>query len=59
MKRITWLLLSKFYTLIRPYFVKDIDKNEDFTCGWCEKPVLRRWLYCSPKCEEESEQIIE
>lgn len=40
---------STLYSWIRPFFVKDIDINEDFTCLICGGPVLRRYLLCSSK----------
>lgn len=40
------------YGLIRPLFVKDIDPNENFKCGFCGKPVLKRILYCSSICSD-------
>lgn len=47
-----WKLLDIFYEIIRFLFVKNIDINEDFNCGMCNKPVLRRYLFCSIKCEK-------
>lgn len=45
--------MKKFiFNLIRPFFVKDIDINEDFTCSHCLKPVLKRLLFCSELCEK-------
>lgn len=43
-------LQAWFYWLIRPIFVTDIDPNEDFSCGLCGNPVLRRVLFCSSRC---------
>lgn len=43
-------LLSLFYDLIRPLFVKDVDPNEDYNCIRCGWPVLRRQLFCSKAC---------
>lgn len=44
---------AAFFTWIRPLFVRDIDPNEDFICGSCGEPVLRRDLTCSKACSEE------
>lgn len=43
-------LKSLIYPLIRPLIVKDVDRNEDFVCGYCCAPVLGRVLYCSSEC---------
>lgn len=51
MKQFIWKLLEIFYKIIRPLFVSDIDPNEDYNCGTCNKPVLKRYLFCSHKCE--------
>lgn len=45
-----WLLLSLAYASVRWALIPDLDVNEDFNCGHCSKPVLRRWLYCSAAC---------
>jgi len=49
-------LLSRFYDIIRPLFVEEWDHNEDYLCGYCCKPVLRRYLYCSVQCSEEQDR---
>lgn len=46
-------ILSFLYLFIRPFFVKDIDSNEDFICGNCSKPVMCRVIFCSKECEED------
>jgi hypothetical protein len=38
------------FKLIRPLFVRDLDPNEDFSCGQCGATVLRRRLFCSNVC---------
>ena len=43
-------LKYKFYDFIRWLFWSDYDKNEDFICGYCGKPVFRRYIYCSKWC---------
>lgn len=43
--------------LIRPLFVKDWDFNEDFNCGGCGMPFLRRYLYCNQECEDKSHEV--
>lgn len=53
MKLLKFKVLAKLYSIIRPLFVINIDPNEDFSCGWCGKPVLRRIVFCSSKCEKE------
>lgn len=45
---------AKFYNLIRPLLLSDIDSNDDFTCGTCRKPILRRFLFCSVECANKS-----
>lgn len=52
-------LLKRFYDLIRPLFVRNWDRNEDFVCGHCGRPVLRRYLYCSSECSERGDREIE
>lgn len=52
-------LVKWFYDLIRPLFVRGWNKNEDFNCGLCDRPVLRRYLYCSSECSEIHEKEIE
>lgn len=46
-----------FFNLIRPFFVKDIDHNEDYDCIICGEPVLRRVMQCSEKCYKESQRL--
>jgi hypothetical protein len=43
-----------FFKLIRPLFVRNVDSNEDFSCGHCGEPVLKRFLFCSDYCTEAS-----
>ncbi len=50
MKTIYYKILARFYKLIRPLFVEDIDPNEDFECIYCRRPSLDRILYCSDNC---------
>lgn len=50
MKEIYWKLLVFIFYYIRPLFVDNLDRNEDFYCMECCKPVLRRYLFCSEKC---------
>lgn len=45
-----WRIIAWVFSLLRPLFVSDIDPNEDFVCGECARPVLRRYLYCSAAC---------
>jgi len=42
---------------LRKYVVyrDSYDPNEDFVCGHCMKPVLRRYIYCSVACAEADE----
>ena len=47
------------FDLIRPLFVRGWDRNEDFICGNCGEPVLRRWLFCSPECCRHHEHYME
>ncbi len=49
-------LKRRFYKIIRPLFVLNIDPNEDFECGWCKEPLLRRVLFCSSECSFLSER---
>lgn len=46
------LLRKFFFDLIRPLFVRDVSPNEDFECCECQRPVLRRVLFCSRSCHE-------
>lgn len=62
--KLSWRLLAVFHKLIRPLFVKGIDPNEDFECGNCRRPLLKRFLTCSEACYHEiwrdvGEQMIE
>ena len=45
-----WKILDYVYDRIRFVFWRSYDINEDFECGFCQKPVFRRLLYCSVKC---------
>jgi hypothetical protein len=52
---IKYKLLNLLYKFIRPWYFAykgftNINSNEDFICGYCEKPLLRRMLYCSSYC---------
>ena len=47
-----WVAKSFFFNLTRRAFVKDWDYSEDYLCGYCDKPVLRRVLFCNDVCEE-------
>lgn len=58
-KQYCWKFLGKFYFLIRPLFVDDVDHNEDYDCGLCGKPVLRRYLFCSEECLRRDEALQE
>ncbi len=55
--KLSWKIQEKFYKLIRPLFVKDVDLNEDYNCMQCDKPVLRRFLFCSEKCSAKFDAI--
>ncbi len=44
------LLRKLLFGLIRPLFVRDIRPSEDFECNECQRPVLRRVLFCSRSC---------
>lgn len=52
---VRWVIKDWFFKKIRFLFVEDIDPNEDFYCGACGEPVLRRYLFCSEKCSEQVE----
>ena len=56
--KIRFYFKTYFFKLIRPFFVKDIDPNEDYNCMTCNEPVLRRYLHCSVKCSEEFDKIM-
>jgi hypothetical protein len=43
------------FNFIRRIFWSDYDRNEDFSCGYCGKEMLRRFLYCSQKCTDADE----
>lgn len=47
-----WSVIAIFYGLIRPLFVRNIDPNEDYSCGTCGKPLLRRYIFCSKACQD-------
>lgn len=51
-----WPFLAAWFNLIRPLFVRRIDSNEDFNCGSCGKPVLKRVLFCSVTCLREFDE---
>lgn len=42
------------FRIVRPLFVKDVDRNEDYECVECGEPVLRRDLVCSEECGRKS-----
>lgn len=45
-----WRLRAFVFRIIRPLFVRNVNANEDYLCCHCEKPVLRRLMYCSLAC---------
>ena len=47
-----WRLMDFFFDLIRREFWKDYDPNEEFYCCHCCKPVFKRYIFCSDKCEK-------
>lgn len=53
--RIRRSIKAKVFETIRPLFVPNVDKNEDYICGQCGEPVLKRYLYCSDKCAAEAD----
>lgn len=54
--KLWWTIKAWLFDLIRPLFVGDVDRNEDYNCVICGAPVLRRYLTCSTKCEVEFEK---
>lgn len=52
---VLWLWRSLAFSLVRWAVVPDLDPNENFNCGFCSKPLLRRYLYCSQKCDDAQE----
>ena len=54
-KMIKFKILNVIYSIIRPLFVKNWDRNEDFYCCTCYKPLLRRYLYCSDECADKGD----
>lgn len=52
-KRI-WFKLIRRFVFAYDSFTRRIDPNEDFNCGQCGKPLLRRVLFCSAECYFES-----
>lgn len=52
MKHMIRRIKAWIFSRIRPFFVKDINSNEDFVCGICGEPVLKRILYCSNRCNQ-------
>ena len=59
MEKFKFYFLHHFYNLIRPFYVKDWDRREDYYCVNCNKPVLRRDLTCSNKCRVEFNYFME
>ncbi len=47
-----WRMLHRVHEFVRPLFVDDIDRNEDYVCGRCGRPVLTRLVFCSSECSE-------
>jgi hypothetical protein len=39
------------FDIIRRLSDKNYDSNEDFTCVECGRPVFRRKLFCSVRCQ--------
>jgi hypothetical protein len=56
MKKLYYYLQNKLYYLVRPLFVDTVDPNEDYICMYCQKPVLKRYLYCSLECDLKDEE---
>lgn len=52
-----WAFLDWFYSKIRFLFVNNVDPNEDFYCMFCDKPVLKRYLFCSVQCSNMFEEL--
>jgi hypothetical protein len=48
-------LKTAWFKAIRPLFEQDVDPNEEFVCGECCEPVLRRVLFCSVACSDRFE----
>ena len=40
------------FNFIRKHFWDDYDPNEEFSCGYCDKEMYRRYLFCSQKCTD-------
>lgn len=57
--RIRRAIKAKVFETIRPLFVSNVDKNEDYICEQCSEPVLKRYLYCSDKCAAEADAELE
>ena len=45
-------LRKMVFGFIRKYFWSDYNPNEDFGCMYCGKQMLRRYLYCSQRCQD-------
>lgn len=57
-------LKSIWYKMIRRWVLgydafTGIDPNEDFKCGTCLEPVLRRSMFCSSDCYFKTFQDLE
>ncbi len=51
--------IRKFiFDRIRFLFVNDLDSNEELSCSYCCKPVLKRAFYCSSKCEKALDEAM-
>jgi hypothetical protein len=55
--RVRWWLIEQFYSSIRAAFVGNLDLHEEFSCGHCSRPLLRRYLYCSAECSRASDEL--
>lgn len=44
------------FALLRPFVVETPHPNEDYLCGACGDPVLKRVLTCSEECWAEIER---
>ncbi len=52
LKKFYWGWVNWMFWKLRKlvYSKDDLDWNADYICGFCGKPVLKRYLYCCDKC---------
>ena len=54
MKKLYFHIFRFIYSIVRPLVLSNYDPNEDYFCCNCGKPVLKRFLFCNQKCENDA-----